>query len=128
MDSHTISALGRLDVVETGRRRRWSEEEKIRIVSESLAGPRLISATARRHNISRALLLSWRRALTAQSKARSAPTFVPAVIAAEPSASVIMRSNGGRIEIVLPHGRRVIVDASVDSAALARVLEVVERQ
>jgi transposase len=35
MDSHTISALGRLDVVEAGRRRRWSEDEKIRIALES---------------------------------------------------------------------------------------------
>ena len=32
MDSHTHSAFGRLEVVETGRRRRWSEDEKARIV------------------------------------------------------------------------------------------------
>jgi hypothetical protein len=43
MDSHTISALNRLEVVETGRRRRWSEEEKARIVLESLSGPRLVA-------------------------------------------------------------------------------------
>ena len=51
MDSHTHSGpAGRLEVVETGRRRRWSIEEKLRIVSESLSGPRLASATARRHD------------------------------------------------------------------------------
>lgn len=32
MDSHTHSAFGRLEIVETGRRRRWSEDEKVRIV------------------------------------------------------------------------------------------------
>ena len=53
MDGHTHSGFGRLEVVETGRRRRWSEDEKARIVLESLAGPRLVSATARRHGISR---------------------------------------------------------------------------
>ena len=53
MDSHTDSVLNRLDVVETVRRRRWSEDEKERIVLESMAGPRLISATARRHGIAR---------------------------------------------------------------------------
>ena len=37
MDSHTISALNRLEVVETGWRRRWSEEEKARIVLESMS-------------------------------------------------------------------------------------------
>ncbi|MFH1557741.1 MAG: transposase [Pseudomonadota bacterium] len=51
MDSHTDSVLSRLDVVETGRRRRWSEGEKERIVLESMAGPRQISATARRHGM-----------------------------------------------------------------------------
>lgn len=86
MDSHTISALGRLEIVETGRRRRWSEDEKVRIVLESLAGPRLVSATARRYGISRSLLLSWRRALRAErSEPGSASGFVPAVVVPEPS-------------------------------------------
>jgi hypothetical protein len=46
MASHTHNAqVERLEVVDTGRRRRWSEEEKLRIVAESLSGPRLVSAT-----------------------------------------------------------------------------------
>jgi transposase len=48
--------------VETGRRRQWSEAEKLRIVEKSGVGRRQVSATARRHGISRTLLLSWRRA------------------------------------------------------------------
>jgi len=36
----------RLDVVDTGRRRRWSDAEKLRIVEESFSGPRLVSAIA----------------------------------------------------------------------------------
>jgi transposase len=35
MDSHKARSVSRLEVVETGRRRRWSEEEKLRIVAES---------------------------------------------------------------------------------------------
>jgi transposase len=35
MDSHKRSTqLERLEVVETGRRRRWSDDEKLRIVRE----------------------------------------------------------------------------------------------
>jgi hypothetical protein len=30
-----------------GRRRRWFEEEKLKIVAESFSGPRLVSSTAR---------------------------------------------------------------------------------
>src|SRR6476619_3573217 len=65
MDSHKLRAFSRLEVVETGRRRRFSEDEKLKIVMESLAVPRLVSATARRHGISRSLLLTWRRAFQA---------------------------------------------------------------
>jgi transposase len=57
MDSHTHSAqVERLEVVETGRRRRWSEDEKLKIVLESLQGPRRVSATARRYGIARSQL------------------------------------------------------------------------
>ena len=68
MDGHTHSAqVGRLDVVDTGRRRRWSEDEKLKIVLESLQAPRQVSATARRHGISRSQLLQWRRVFRAEA-------------------------------------------------------------
>jgi transposase len=57
MDSHTYS-VEKLAIVETGRRRHWSDDEKLRIVTESLSGPRLASATARRHGISPGQLFS----------------------------------------------------------------------
>ncbi|WLC12551.1 transposase [Bradyrhizobium elkanii] len=80
MDSHTISALTRLEVVETGRRRRLSEEEKARIVLESLSEPRLVAATARRYGLSRSLLVTWRRAFAAE-RTKSEADFVRAVVA-----------------------------------------------
>lgn len=46
MDSHTDSAFGRLQIVETGRRGRWTDEEKRRVVLENMSGPRLVSETA----------------------------------------------------------------------------------
>ena len=136
MDSHTHSAFSRLEIVEAGRRRRWSEDEKVRIVLESMAGARLVSATARRHGISRAQLLAWRRSLKPErEEAVAAARFVPAVIEPEPVAVPVLpscaRSRGGRagrIEIVLSRGRRVIVDAGVDAAALSRILDVLERR
>jgi len=79
MDSHAHRAFERLEIVETGRRRRWSDEEKLKIVLESLAGPRLVSATARRHGISRSQLVTWRRAFRAERiGSETGPTFVPA--------------------------------------------------
>ena len=134
MSSHTNSAFGRLEIVERGRRRRWSEDEKVRIVLESLAGPRLVSATARRHGVSRAQLLTWRRSLKVErEEAVAAPSFVPAIIEPEPVASPRSRArpsgaSSSRIEILLSRGRRVIVDADVDASALSRILDVLERR
>ena len=49
-------------MIETGARRRYTTAEKLRIVAESMAGPRRVSAVARRHNITRGLLSTWRKA------------------------------------------------------------------
>jgi hypothetical protein len=52
MTDHTpISTVSRLEVVSTGARRRWTLEEKQRIVAESCGGPRLVSMTARRNGV-----------------------------------------------------------------------------
>ncbi|MDA9512140.1 transposase [Bradyrhizobium sp. CCBAU 11430] len=130
MDSHTISTLNRLEVVDTGRRRRWSEEEKARIVLESLSEPRLVAATARRYGLSRSLLVTWRRAFVA-TRTKSEAGFVRAVVAeGVPAASVAASSEGAtaerRIEIELTGGRRVIVDAGVDVEALRRIIEILD--
>ena len=132
MDSHKYSTqVERLEVVETGRRRRWSDDEKLRIVIESLQTPRAISSTARRHGISRSLLMKWRRAFSPEPNGLEAQQagFVPAiVIAAETAPTVAAVPTSGRMVIVVGRDRRIIVDASVDSAALARVLQVLERR
>jgi transposase len=131
MDSHKRSAqVERLEVVETGRRRRWSEDEKLKIVLESLRAPRQVAATARQYGISRSLLISWRRSLRPE---RHDPEgrqigFVPAMVVPETAATVPAVPARGRMVIVIANGRRVIVDAGVDAAALARVLEVLERR
>ncbi len=123
------------ELIEIGRRRRWSEDEKLKIVLESLAGPRLVSVTARRHGVSRSLLTQWRREFRPKrSEAGSATGFVPALIVPEPTPSSprpdrqSARPREGRIEIVLGRGRSVIVDAAVDPDALGRVLEVLARR
>lgn len=138
MDIHKFRAQGqRPELIEVGRRRRWSEDEKLRVVLESLAGPRLVSVTARRHGISRSLLTRWRREFRPERREPSLTGFVPAVIVPDgakapgsPPATVASSSepSRGRMEIVLARGRRIVVDAGVDPDALGRVLDVLERR
>jgi len=126
-DSHHIH---RLEVVDTGRRRRWTEAEKLRIVQESLSGPRLTSATARRHGISRQLLLNWRKAWREGrlEQESTATGFVPAVVTPELAAVGDRRvPQVDRIEIVTANGRRVIVGPSIEVAALVRIVRGLEQ-
>ena len=124
-DSHYI---GRLEGVDTGRRRRWSDAEKLRIVEESLSGARLASATARRHGISNQLLFSWRKAYREGRLGEvSISGFVPALVVPETSPQGERTTTGsGRIEIVSATGRQVIVDRDVDMALLLRIIQALE--
>jgi transposase len=120
MDSHTHSAqVERLEVVETGRRRRWSEEEKLKIVLESLQAPRQVAATARRHGISRSQLLQWRRTFRDRQKGAAEPQigFVPAMVVPEPEPPV-GQSASAAIEIEFASGARMRITGAVDAATL----------
>jgi transposase len=131
MDSNKRSAqFERLEVVETGRRRRWSEDEKLKIVLESLQAPRAVSSTARRYGISRSLLLNWRRSFRAEPNdcQGQQTSFVPAMVVAEKVPAVPAAPENGRMVIIVGKDRRIIVDAGVDATALARVLTVLERR
>jgi transposase len=126
--------ISRIDVITTGSRRRWSAEEKQRIVAESFEGSRRVSATARRHGLSTSRLFAWRRQASAAPSERTATTFTPAFIASEahevacapPSDST--PGAMGRVEIVLASGRKVVVGPDFDAAALARITDVLDRR
>lgn len=136
--------ISRLEVIETGARRRWTAEEKQRIVAESFGAPRIVSATARRHGLSNSQLFTWRR-LAREGKlvmGDDAAAFVPAVVAEHRMAdaplepgpeSLLVKADrnvraAGRMEIVLSGARRVIVGSDVDAAALMRVIDALERR
>jgi transposase len=67
----------------TGRRRKWSEEDKARIVAEIVASGDSVCAVARRHGLLPQQLFGWRRQLR-ESAARHSEAeelqFVPAVM------------------------------------------------
>jgi transposase len=121
------------------RRRRWTSEEKARIVAESLEADTNISDVARRHGVARGLLTTWRRQLSSggQEAAQSFATVKVAPVAAvsndapghstEPDAMAMalpaVRTRG-RIEIDIA-GARIRVESGVDQATLAMVLAAV---
>ena len=110
------------------RRRRWRDEDKLRVLAEAEQPGARTSEVARRHDISRGLLWYWRRQLRQgrlAARDMAGPVFLPVQVSdpvpPELAAPAVAKVDP-RIEIVLPDGTCVRVGADVDAAALRRVL------
>jgi len=126
----TSEPRGRIDIqVGVGRRRRWSDQAKGRIVAESYAPGAIVSEVARRHGISPQHLFAWRKAARAgvlSLPADEAPLFVPVetkLCAAGAREAATRTSTTITIEI---GGVVVRVAAGVDPAWLRDVLRAVK--
>ncbi|WP_040622137.1 IS66-like element accessory protein TnpA [Rhodovulum sp. PH10] len=89
-------AVHRIEVISgTGRRRRFSTNDKARIVEETLAPGAVVSEVARRHGLTPQQVFTWRRQARqpeAGAAATEAPLFVPAVVeTASPSPEPVRR-------------------------------------
>ena len=122
-----MSKVSRLEVIQSGARRRWSTEEKVRIVAESESGPRQVSVTARRYGMLPSQLFTWRRQAREGrlTGGEDTVTFAQAMIAHSPPS---VASSSSRMEIFLADGVRVIVGKDVDADALARVIGAILRR
>ena len=115
-----------LSVTDTGRRRRWTDAQKVRIVEESF-GPRgRMSETARRHDIGRTLLVRWRRQYrNGELAGGAAPLrFMPVTLAAPEPEPVSAASDIA--EITLVNGRRLSIATTIDPAVLTRLVQVLD--
>ena len=131
MDSYRPD-VSRMDIIELGRRREFTDAVRLRIVEESYSAPRLASATARKYGLSRSQLNTWRRAYREGRLAiGDFDGFVPALVVAEAPMPAPVPLNSpsstGRMEIVIANGRRVVVDRDVDLDALLRIVRGLER-
>lgn len=124
-----------LSVVDKGRRREWTDAEKVRIVEESLRGYRQCAATARRYEISRALLTRWRRDFrSGHLVADGRPQFMAVQVASDAANSAARQpqesptsSINDRVEITLANGRKLAVGATIDPMMLGRLVQVLDR-
>ena len=143
MSYRAAEVLGRVE-----RRRRFSVEQKLAVLTEATAPGANLSEVARRHGLLPAQVYKWRRlaelGVIGVPGASELPSFVAVEItreppalpgpvaeaqpAAGPEAPRRRRRKAGLIEIELAGGRRVRVDRDVDAAALERVLDVLARR
>lgn len=127
--------LPRVEVITSvERRRRWSREEKERLVAASFEPGVTASEIARSAGIHVSQLFRWRKDLCRRTDA-SVPRLVPVEIVPAPvalareteapttTAVPARRRRHGIIEIDLSGGRRIRVDSDVDADALRRVVD-----
>ena len=77
------SSVRRLEVITgIGRRRRFSDDDKARVVEETLAPGAVVSEVARRYGLRPQQVFTWRRQArqTLLRKNKELPVFVPAVV------------------------------------------------
>jgi transposase len=136
----------------TERRRRWSSDDKVRIVVESFEGGAKVSEVAHRHGLSPQQLFAWRREVRMSgqraevtaapaapavvckaarevpdsARAEHAPAFAQVVIAAPSPPSTPTGNGPGAIEIVIGD-TSVRVIGQVATEALTAVLRAVRR-
>src|SRR5262249_6561573 len=120
------------------RRRRWSLEEKLRIVAKTELPGTGIAEIARRYEISRGLLWNWRSQVRrGVLRPETPPVFLPVQTIGEPAngdghvepspARGMEQAADGKIEITLPGGRSIKVGHDVGLVTLRRVMTVLRR-
>jgi transposase len=110
--------MGRMTLI-TGdeRRRRWSEDDRARILSEIEAPGAVVAEVARRADICTSLVYKWRREAR-KSACASASGFAPLVIEAPPSAE-----GAPDVIVVEVNSARVRISAGAPSALIAATLK-----
>jgi transposase len=120
---NTVEVITRVE-----RRRRWSREEKQRVVAESARPDRTVSQVARAHGVAANLLFTWRRQFLAAAIAGddTSASFIPVRLTEEvpglPETGTGLPVAGGRLEIRLPSGIVVSVIGEVAGESLRQVL------
>ena len=120
------------------RRRRWTAEEKLRIVSETMQPGVSVSSVARRHGLHANQVFIWRLQARAGELSGGEPAaFVPVSLQADAGASRVptigaavvatLGERRGMIEVVLGNGRLIRAEAGVAPDVLARLAAALER-
>jgi transposase len=116
-----VATVRRLEVITgTGRRRRFSSDDKARFVAETLAPGAVVSQVARRHGLTPQQLFTWRRQARERAEVSEAVSFTPVVLAMPNT-----ETGPATIEVLIG-AMTVRVPPGADAATLKLVLRTVK--
>jgi transposase len=130
MDSVSDDAKGigyrRIEVLTgPGRRRRWSDDDKAKVVAETLEPGAVVAEVARRWQICPQQVFTWRREMRAGI--RASLDFVPVVVGtatSKPEAAITPARGTPAVEVKLA-GAVLRVAAGTDETLLLTVLRAI---
>jgi transposase len=114
------------------RRRRWSREVKLSILSEVGVEVASVSKVARRHDVTRQHLYQWRRELRrSQLTVIEPPSLVPVEVSDDLAAATAIPAAGHdashqRTEFILGNGRILRAGTVLSDALLMRLIRLME--
>ncbi len=117
--------MGRMTVISGAeRRRRWSDEDRARILAAISEPGAVIAEVARREDVCTSLVFKWRREMrqAAQADAGGFAAVVIEPAPTAPSASTSSRSDAAVIEVEM-RGARVRIHAGAPSSAISAALK-----
>jgi transposase len=118
--------MGRVEIFQGRARRRWSEDDKRRLVAETFAPGETVHGVARRRGVSTSQLFTWRKRLRAEAgfppPAPGVPGFAAVAIAPVPPLAGEAEAPPGLIEVELAGGDRVRITGAADPAVVAAAL------
>lgn len=100
------------------RRRRWSEEDRGRILAAALARGAVVKDVARQFDVSTSLIYKWKREM---APAATGARFAPALVVDEPI-SGSANSDAAAITVVLARGLQVRIAAHAPASLVTAVL------
>lgn len=118
------------EVLGAERRRRWSDDAKLAIVSSVGIDGATVTQVAQRNEVTRQQIYAWRHELkkkglwSADAGAIFLPIDLPAIEAPRPAPEPVVSVP---VELRLAGGRCLRFDSALDTAALTRLIRAVEK-
>lgn len=122
------------DILGLERRRRWGDDEKLKIVLSVGVDGATVTQVAQRHDVTRQQIYAWRHELKKKGLLSAVPEalFLPVELdrRSELSVPTPMAGTEARrpapIELQLANGRCLRFDPALDAATLTQVIRAVE--
>lgn len=121
----------RMEILGAERHRRWDDEKKLSLVLSVGVDGATITDVARRHDVTRQQIYTWRSAL--KQKGLLLPSLKPVFL---PVDMPVVQSKSGMadttaclsaaVELQLRCGRSLRLDGNIDGVVLARLIRAVE--